>query len=273
MTDGVAGSWRGRGAFAQARRRRNSGGTASVSQTPLALTRKTWPARCIAPASNARTTGRPAGADPGGRLPVGREVDVVAGHGAKALGPDRVQGVGDRAVVEVRGRFGRRQVQVDGDGVALVGPDAVSADAALDGEALLVVDGDGVVELGAGEREAVPGRGGEQLVHSYPAVPVQSEADALRLVPQMLRQVCGHLDRATFVHRASVPGASRSVHSYFGPGFVAPGSRRHRSHGPTGSPRLPREAARSRSFVVSSLLRTVSPSFFCDSSGISRWQV
>src|SRR4051794_1103093 len=61
----------------------------------------------------------PAGADAGRGLAVGREVYVVAVHGAQSLGADRVQGARHRAVVEVRRRGRRWQAEVDVDAVAL----------------------------------------------------------------------------------------------------------------------------------------------------------
>lgn len=143
-----------------------------------------------------------AGADPGGGLAVGREVYVVPVHGLEAFGADRVQVPGDRAVEEVRGRGGRGQVELDRDRVALVGADPV----AVDREPLLVVRGDHVVELGAGEAESVCGRRRDERVDADPAGRVEGEADALRLVPEMFREVLRDPHGSLFVHPVRVHG-------------------------------------------------------------------
>ncbi len=142
----------------------------------------------------------PAGADAGGGLPVGGEVDGVPGHGTQALPADRVQMPGDRAVVEVRRRGRRGQAEVDRDAVALAGADP----AALDHEAPLVVRGDDVVQFRAGEAEAVGGGRRDQRVDLHPAARVRCEPDLLGLVAQVSGEVFRHPHRASFVHGSRV---------------------------------------------------------------------
>lgn len=183
-----------------------------MSQTPLALTRNVWPSRCIAPASTDSTTGRPRRAPT--RVAVSRSGErwtSSPAHGPQALGADRVQGRGDGAVVEVRGRGRRGQSEVDVHGVALAGADP----GALDREAPLVVGGDDMVELVPRDAEAVGGGRGEQRPDLDPAALVEGQADPLGLVTQMLREVLRHLDGASFIHPVRVAGISLLVHVIF----------------------------------------------------------
>lgn len=123
-----------------------------------------------------------AGADAVGGVQVGREVDVLAALGLQALGEDGIEEAGGRAVVEPGGRCERPQAQVDGDGVALAGADALAVFADL--EALLVVAGGDAFDLLAREGAAVLGGAGDELVDGGPAAGVEHEADGLRLVAQ-----------------------------------------------------------------------------------------
>ena len=138
---------------------------------------------------------------------------MVAVHGAQPFGADRVQGMGDSPVVEVRGRLGRGQSEVHGDGVALVRPDAVAVHA----EAPFVVGRDDMVELAAGEGESLPGRRPQEIVDPDPALGVERDADALRLVPEVARKVFGHLDGASFIHPVRVPKAHVPAHPISSP--------------------------------------------------------
>ncbi len=121
-------------------------------------------------------------ADTGGRLAIGREVDVLPVAADQALRTDRVEKAIDRAVIEQLGRFDGGKSKIDLDAVALVRADERSIE--REREPLLVVGGDDFFQLLAADRLPVPRGRGQQFIDRHPALGVERDADRIGIVPE-----------------------------------------------------------------------------------------
>ena len=135
------------------RRRKNSGGTASTSQTPLAERKKVCPAWCMAAASTTKMTGLPRRPHLGGGVAIRAEVNVLTRHFSQALFQDRLLIVPGRTVEEQGRGLSRFELQIDLDAMALVGADLGSG--FVEGKPLLIVGLHHLIQLGSGNREAL----------------------------------------------------------------------------------------------------------------------
>ena len=152
--------------------------------------------RAICLSSSARAAGLPASeaggcadsaADAPRRLDVQRQVYVVPRHPPQTLAQDRRHRLLAGPVIQRRRHPGRRlELQVDLDAVPLVGPDLPPVLA--EGKALLVAARDDRHQIRPRDRHTLAGAGRQQRVDLDPSTRPQHEADARRIVAQVLAQ-------------------------------------------------------------------------------------
>lgn len=121
-------------------------------------------------------------ADPRGRSPVRREVDVLASSFQQPVRSDRGEQVRGRPVVEQGRRSERRVTEFDADGMTLTRPDPRAVRA--QGETLLVVFPHHRLQLFAGDGEVVRRARREQVADADPARAVQLDPDQFGLVSE-----------------------------------------------------------------------------------------
>ena len=112
----------------------------------------------------------------------GGEVNIVTGHFFETVLANGIEETRGRAVIEDFGWLLRRILEIDFDGVALAGADALAVVA--ESETFFVAGGDDVIELIAGERRSVLIDGGEEMIDTDPAGFAEFEADAFGFVAQ-----------------------------------------------------------------------------------------
>ena len=120
-------------------------------------------------------------ADLSGRHGIARKVDVQAALGQQALALDRGRVFLARTVIEDGRRRDHGQLDVDGNGMALIGPDLRFL--VIEGIALLVVCAHDFFQDSFIDR-ILPADAGQQFFHIGPAVPVQSHAGHPGLMAQ-----------------------------------------------------------------------------------------
>ena len=113
---------------------------------------------------------------------VGGEVDVRPPAAREAFFAYRLEESGHCSMKKYFGRRARRELQVDGDGVALVRPDARAV--GREREALLVARAHDLLEAVLVEGDAARGEPREERAHVGPAVRIERDAELLWFVPQ-----------------------------------------------------------------------------------------
>lgn len=121
----------------------------------------------------------------------------MAVHFSKALAPDRIDELGDRAMIKPIRRLNFLKLQVDVGRVSLVRSDFQPH--LVEGESLLIVFGDDPLKLLGADRKTNSGGTGQQLLDGNPTARLQRQAKRLGFMPQVLAEKLADGDEA-FVH-------------------------------------------------------------------------
>ena len=138
-----------------------------------------------------------------GGADVRTEVDVLAGHALQAFTFDHFDKARRGAVVEdLWGDF-LGELEIDVDGVSLVGADSLAVFG--EAEALLAVFGDDFVESCEVDGFGLFGKTSEEFINVRPALVIESESDGTRIVPEDEAQSPADLD-VILVHAQGLEG-------------------------------------------------------------------
>lgn len=120
---------------------------------------------------------------------------------------DRGRALLARSVEKDRGRQRGLKFQIDVDAMSVVRSDPCPF--LIERESSLLASSHDFLQLGRRDAELVRGACSQQLIHWDPAAMLESEAEAMRLVAQMLAQILANFDAAPVVHRGTTNRSGR----------------------------------------------------------------
>ena len=133
------------------------------------------------------------------RVRIAGQMDMVAAHRVQPVLRDDGRGLMAGAVIQHGRRRGRRELQIYGNAVALIGADLGSVCA--ERKPLLAVLGDDFFQFRTGDRHSSPGAGGQKRVYGNPAAGRKREAQTFGIMPKVLAEKLADFDQANVIHR------------------------------------------------------------------------